>query len=97
MPKATVHQPQGDDGSTERPPRVQPIPQRQDDRPVLRQCNNSHISQAIGRDEVQGPIPQSERDPPMSRINANHDPPPVNPGLSQLESGSPQSPEAINP
>ena len=48
------------------------------------------------RDEVQGPIPQSERDPPMSRINANHDSPPVNPGLSQLESGSPQSPETIN-
>ena len=96
MPKATVHQPQGDDGSTEGPPRVQPIPQRQDDRPVLRQCNNSRISQAIGRDEVQGPIPQSKRDPTMGRINANHDPPPVHPGLSQLESGSPQSAEPSN-
>ena len=96
MPKATVHQPQGDDGSTERPPRIQPIPQRQDDRPVLRQCNNSRISQTIGRDELQGPIPQSERVPTMGRINANHDPSPVHPGLSQLESGSPQSAEPSN-
>ena len=90
-PKANVHQPQGDDGSTERPPGVQPVPQRQDDRPVLRQRHNSRVSQTIGRDEVQGPIPQSERDPPMGRINADHDPTPVHPWLSQLESGSPQS------
>ena len=96
MPKATVHQPQGDDGSTERPPRIQPIPQRQDDRPVLRQCNDSRISQAIGRNKLQGPIPQSERDLTMGRINANHDPSPVHPGLSQLESGSPQSAEPSN-
>ena len=96
MPEATVHQPQGDDGSTERPPRIQPIPQRQDDRPVLRQCNNSRISQAVGRNKLQGPIPQSERDLTMGRINANHDPSPVHPGLSQLESGSPQSAEPSN-
>ena len=49
-----------------------------------------------GGDELQGPIPQSERDPTMGRINANHDPPPVHPGLSQLESGSPQSAEPSN-
>ena len=47
-PKANVHQPQRDDGSTERPLGVQPVPQRQDDRPVLRQCHNSRVSQAIG-------------------------------------------------
>ena len=59
-PKASVNQPQGDDGSAERPLGVQPVPQRQDDRPVLRQCHNSRVSQAIGRHEVQGPVPQSE-------------------------------------
>ena len=95
-PKANVHQPQRDDGSTERPLGVQPVPQRQDDRPVLRQCHNSRVSQAIGRNEVQGPIPQSERDPPVGRIDANHDPTPVHPGFSQHESGSPQSAQPGN-
>ena len=90
-PKAGVHQPQGDDGSTERPLGVQPVPQRQDDRPVLRQYHNSRVSQAIGRHEVQGPVPQSKGDPPVGRIFADHDPNPVHPGFSQHESGSPQS------
>ena len=95
-PKANVHQPQRDDGSTERPLGVQPVPQRQDDRPVLRQCHNSRVSQAIGRHEVQGPIPQSKRDPPVGRIYADHDPTPVHPGFSQHESGSPQSAQPGN-
>ena len=95
-PKANVHQPQRDDGSTERPLGVQPVPQRQDDRPVLRQCHNSRVSQAIERNKVQGPIPQSERDPPVGRIDANHDPTPVHPGFSQHESGSPQSAQPGN-
>ena len=69
----------------------QPAPQRQDDRPVLRQCHNSRVSQAIGRHEVRGPVPQSKGDPPVSRIYADHDPTPVHPGFSQYESGSPQS------
>ena len=56
-PKTAIHQPQGDDGSTERPLEVQPVPQRQDDRLVLRQCHNSRLSQAIGRHEVSGPVP----------------------------------------
>ena len=43
-PKANVHQPQRDDGSTERPLGVQPVPQRQDDRPVLRHCHNTRVS-----------------------------------------------------
>ena len=90
-PKAGVHHPQGDDGSTERPLGVQPAPQRQDDRPVLRQCHNSRVSQAIGRHEVRGPVPQSKGDPPVGRIYADHDPTPVHPGFSQYESGSPQS------
>ena len=64
-PKAGVHHPQGEDGSTERPLEVQPVPQRQDDRPVLRQCHNSRVSQAIGRHEVRGPVPQSKGDPPV--------------------------------
>ena len=95
-PKANVHQPQRDDGSTERPLRVQPVPQRQDDRPVLRQCHNSRVSQAIGRHEVQSLVPQSKRDPPVGRIYADHDPTPVHPGVSQLESGSPQSSQSGN-
>ena len=90
-PKASVHQPQGDDGSAERPLGVQPVPQRQDDRPVLRQCHNSRVSQAIGRHEVQGPVPQSKGDPPVGRIYADHDPTSVHPGFSQHENGSPQS------
>ena len=90
-PKAGVHHPQGDDGSTERPLGVQPAPQRQDDRPVLRQCHNSRVSQAIGRHEVRGPVPQSKGDPPVGRIYADHDPTPVHPGFSQYENGSPQS------
>ena len=90
-PKAIIHQPQGDDGSAERPLEVQPVPQRQDDRPVLRQCHDSRLSQAIGRHKVSGPVPQSKGDPPVDRIYADHDPPPVHPGFSQHESGSPQS------
>ena len=95
-PKADVHQPQGDDGSTEWPLGVQPVPQRQDDRPVLRQCHNSRVSQAIERHEVQGPVPQSKGDPPVGRIYADHDPTPVHPGFSQRESGSPQSAQPGN-
>ena len=68
----------------------QPAPQRQDDRPVLRQCHNSRVSQAIGRHEVRGPVPQSKGDPPVGRIYVDHDPTPVHPGFSQYESGSPQ-------
>ena len=95
-PKANVHQPQRDDGSTERPLGVQPVPQRQDDRPVLRQCHDSRVSQAIGRHEVQGPVPQSKGDPPVGRIYADHDPTLVHPGFSQYESGSPQSAQPGN-
>ena len=40
--------------------RVQLSPQRQDDRSLLRQCHDSRLSQAIGRQEVSGPVPQSE-------------------------------------
>ena len=90
-PKAIIHQPQGDDGSAERPLGVQPVPQRQDDHPVLRQCHNSRVSQAIGRHKVQGPVPQSKGDPLMGRIYADQDPTSVHPGFSQHESGSPQS------
>ena len=90
-PKGTLHQPQRDDGSTEWPLAVQLAPQRQDDRPVLRQCHDSRLSQAIGRHEVSGPVPQSEGDPPVDRIYADHDPPSVHPGVSQHESGSSQS------
>ena len=70
---------------------VQPVPQRQDDRPVLRQCHDSRLSQAIGRHKVLGPVLQSKGDPPVDRIYADHDPPPVHPGFSQHESRSPQS------
>ena len=90
-PKAIIHQPHGDDGSTEWPLEVQPVPQRQDDRPVLQQCHDSRLSQAIGRHEVTGPVPQSKGDPPVDRIYADHDPPSVHPGFSQHESGSSQS------
>ena len=70
---------------------LQPAPQRRDDRPVLRQCHNSRVSQATGRHKVRGPVPQSKGDPPVGRIYADHDPTPVHPGFSQYESGSPQS------
>ena len=67
-PKGTLHQPQGDDGSAERPLRVQLSSQRQDDRSLLRQCHNSRLPQAIGGHEVSGPVPQSEVDSPVGRI-----------------------------
>ena len=90
-PKGTLHQPQGDDGSAEWPLTVQLSSQRQDDRPVLRQCHDSRLSQAIGRHEVSGPVPQGEGDSPVGRVYADHDPPSVHPGVSQHESGSSQS------
>ena len=90
-PKGTLRQPQGDDGSVERPLRVQLSPQRQDDRSLLRQCHDSRLPQAIGRHEVLGPVPQSERDSPVGRIHGDHASSPVNPGVSQHESGSSQS------
>ena len=89
-PKGTLHQPQGDDGNAERPLRVQLSPQRQDDRSLLRQCHDSRLPQAIGRHEVSGPVPQSERDSPVSRIHGDHATSPVHPGVSQHESGSSQ-------
>ena len=58
--KGTLHQPQGDDGSAERPLRVRLATQRQDDRSLSRQCHDSRLPQAIGRHEVSGPVPQSE-------------------------------------
>ena len=90
-PKGTLHQPQGDDGSAEWPLTVQLASQRQDDRPVLRQCHDSRLPQAIGRHEVSGPVPQGEGDSPVGRVYADHDPPSVHPGVSQHESGSSQS------
>ena len=90
-PKGTLYQPQRDDGSAEWPLAVQLAPQGQDDRPVLRQCHDSRLSQAIGRHEVSGPVPQSKGNPPVDRIYADHDPPSVHPGVSQHESGPPQS------
>ena len=90
-PKGTLHQPQGDDGSAERPLRIQLSPQRQDDRSLLRQCHDSRLPQAIGRHEVSGPVPQSERDSPVSRIHGDHATSPVHPGVSLHESGSSQS------
>ena len=90
-PKGTLHQPQGDDGSAERPLRVQLSPQTQGDRSLLRQCHNSRLPQAIGRHEVSGPVPQSERDSPVGRILGDHATSPVHPGVSQHESGSSQS------
>ena len=90
-PKGTLHQPQGDDGSAERPLRVRLSPQRQDDRSLLRQCHDSRLSQALGRHEVSGPVPQSEGDSPVGRIHEDHATSPVHPGVSQPESGSSQS------
>ena len=85
------NQPQGDDGSAERPLRVQLSPQRQDDRSLLRQCDDSCLSQAIGRHEVSGPVPQSEGDSPVGGIHEDHATSPVHPGVSQHDSGSSQS------
>ena len=90
-PKGTLHQPQGDDGSAERPLRVRLSPQRQDDRSLLQQCHDSRLPQAIGRHEVSGPVPQSERDSPVGRIHEDHATSPVHSGVSQHESGSSQS------
>ena len=89
--KGTLHQPQGDDGSAERPLRVQLATQRQDDRSLLRQCHDSRLPQAIGRHEVSGPVPQSEGDSTVGRIHEDHAISPVHPGVSQHESGSSQS------
>ena len=90
-PKGTLHQPQGDGGSAERPLRVRLSPQRQDDRSLLRQCHDSRLPQPIGRHKVSGPVPQCERDSPVSRIHEDHATSPVHPGVSQHESGSSQS------
>ena len=90
-PKGILHQPQGDDGSAERPLRVQLSPQRQDNRSLLRQCHDSRLSQAIGRHEVSGPVPQCERASPVGGIHEDHATSPVHPGVSQHESGSSQS------
>ena len=76
-PKGTLHQPQGDDGSAERPLRVQLSSQRQDDRSLLRQCHDSRLPLAIGRHEVSGPVPQSEGDSPVGRIHGDHATSPV--------------------
>ena len=90
-PKGVLHQPQGDDSSAEWPFTVQLSSQRQDDRPVLRQCHDSRLPQAIGRHEVSGPVPQGEGDSPVGRIHEDHATSPVHPGVSQHESGSSQS------
>ena len=90
-PMGTLHQPQGDDGSAERPLRVQLSSQGQHDRSLWRQCHDSHLPQAIGRHEVSDPVPQSEEDSPVGRIHEDHATSPVNPGVSQHESGSSQS------
>ena len=45
----------------------------------------------IGRHEVSGPAPQSERDSPVGRIHGDHASSPVHPGVSQDDSGSSQS------
>ena len=90
-PKGTLHQPQGDDGSPGWPLRVQLSSQRQDDRSLLRLCHDSRLPQAIGRHEVSGPVPRSEGDSPVGRIHEDHATSPVNPGVSQHESGSSQS------
>ena len=65
--------------------------QRQDDRSLLQQCHDSRLPQAIGRHEVSGPVPQSERNSPVGRIHGDHATSPVFPGVSQHESGSSQS------
>ena len=90
-PKGTLHQPQGDDGSAGRPLRVQLSSQWQHDRSLLRQCHDSRLPQAIRRHEVSGPVPQSEADSPVGGIQEDHATSPVNPGVSQRESGSSQS------
>ena len=90
-PKGTLLQPQGDDGSAERPLRVQLSSQRQDNRSLLRQCHDSRLPQAIGMHEVSGPVPLSEGDSPVGRIHEDHATSPVHPGVSQHESGSSQS------
>ena len=87
MPKGTLHQHQVDDGSAERPLRVQLSSQRLS----LRQCHDSRLPQAIGRHEVSGPVPQSLRDSPVGRIHGDQATSPVHPGVSQHESGSSQS------
>ena len=90
-PKGALHQPQEDDGSAERPLRVKLSSQRQHDRSLLRQCHDSRLPQVIGRHEVSGPVPQSEGDSPVGRIHEDHATFPINPGVSQHESGSSQS------
>ena len=90
-PKGTLHKPQGDDGSTRWPLRVQLSSQRQDDCSLLRLCHDSRLPQAIGRHEVSGPVPRREGDSPVGRIHEDHATSPVNPGVSQHESGSSQS------
>ena len=89
--KGTLHHPQGDDGSPGWPLRVQLSSQRQDDRSLLRLCHDNRLPQAIGRHEVSGPVPRSEGDSPVGRIHEDHATSPVNPGVSQNESGSSQS------
>ena len=81
MPKGTLHQPQGDDGSAERPLRVQLSSKRQDDRSLLQHCHDSRLPQAIGRHEVSGPVPRSEGDSPVGRIHGDHATSPVFPGV----------------
>ena len=71
-PMGTLHQPQGDEDSAERPLRVQLSSQRQHDRPFWRQCHDSRLPQAIGRHKVSGPVPQSEGDSPVGRIHEDH-------------------------
>ena len=90
-PKGTLHQPQGYDGSSGWPLRVQLSSQGQDDRSLLRHCHDSRLPQAIGRHEVSGPVPRYEGDSPVGRIHEDHATSPVNAGVSQQESGSSQS------
>ena len=71
-PMGTLHQPQGDDGSGERPLRVQLSSQRQHDRSLWRQCHDGRLPQAIGRHKVSGPVPQSEGGSPVGRIHEDH-------------------------
>ena len=78
-------------GSAEWPLRVQLATQRHDDRSLLRQCHDSRLPQPIGRHKVSGPVPQCERDSPVSRIHEDHATSPVHPGVSQHDSGSSQS------
>ena len=89
-PKGTLHQPQGDDGSPGWPLRVQLSSQRQDDCSLLRHCHDSRLPQAIGRHEVSGPVPRCEGDSPVGGVHEDHATSPVNPGVSQHESGSSQ-------